>query len=159
MRARRLGRFPASFRTRSPSSCPRSVATWVVLAGREAHRQLGVGPSIQLRRSPRAGTLTAGEPAELGGEQPVGDEPVEVERGHGPGHTHSGGGLVLADGVGPAADESVQGPSLRLGQGGHAGDLFFEVVAGHWSESRRRRRGESGEAGQRAEPTGDVAVR
>ena len=63
--------------------------------------------------------------------QPVGDEPVEVERGNRPGHTHRRGGLVLADGVAPVDDEPVQGPSLRFRQRRHAGDAFLEVVIGH----------------------------
>ena len=54
----------------------------VVLAGREAHRQLALGAPVQLRGPSGARSLTAAEPAELGGEQPVGDEPVEVERGN-----------------------------------------------------------------------------
>ena len=92
---------------------------------------LAFGPPVQLRRPTRPRSLTAGQPAELGGQQPVGHEPVEVERGNRPRNTHRRGGLILADGLAPLHDEPVQGPPLRLGQRGHTGDAFVEVVAGH----------------------------
>ena len=97
------------------------------MAGREAHGQLAVGAPVQLRRSSGAGSLAAGEPAELGGQQPVGNEPVEVERGDGSGHSHRRGGLVLADGRSRPDDEPVQRPALRLRQRGDAGDALLEV--------------------------------
>jgi hypothetical protein len=62
--------------------------------------------------------------------KPVRDHPVEVERGHRPGHAHRRGGLVLGDGAAAADDEPVQGPPLRLGQRRHTGDACLEVV-GH----------------------------
>ena len=156
MRARRLGRFPASSRARSPSRRPRSVATRVrasrdggagaggfvdrggeqpggevVLAGREAHRQLALGSPVQLRRPPGAGPLTAGQPAVLGGQQPVGDEPVEVERGNRPGTPIAAAASSLLTAHRRGDDEAVQGPSLRFRQRRHAGDPLLEIVVGH----------------------------
>ena len=122
----------------SPTGVPVRVASLTAAASSRAARSYWragrlTDSSPSARRysfagRPAPGPLTAGEPAELGGQQPVGDEPVEVERGNRPGDTHRRGGLVLADGVAPVDDEPVQGPSLRLGQRRHAGDAFLEVV-------------------------------
>src|SRR5207248_4994731 len=69
----------------------------VVLAGRQAHRYLAFGAPIELRRSARAGALATGQTAELRRQEPVGDEPVEMERGYGAGDAHGSRRLVLAD--------------------------------------------------------------
>jgi hypothetical protein len=103
----------------------------VVLARWEADRQVALGAPVQLRRSSRAWPLTATESTELGGEQPVGDEAIEVERGDGPGHAERGGGLVLAHGRIPRDHELIQGPTLWLGQGRDTGDAVLEIVRSH----------------------------
>ena len=103
----------------------------VVVAGREAHRQLALGAPVQLRRPPGAGSLTAGEPAVLGGQQPVGDEPVEVEGGNRPGTPIAAAASSLLTGRIPRDDEAVQRPPLRFRQRRHPGDALLEVVVGH----------------------------
>ena len=101
------------------------------MAGRDADGQLSFGAPVQLRRTPGAGAATAGQAAVLGGQQPVGDEPVEVEGGNGSGRPHRSGGLVLAHRAIPSDDEPVQGSTLRFCQRRHPGDALVEVVTGH----------------------------
>ncbi len=86
----------------------------VVLARREAHRDFAFRAAVQLRRTSRAGSLAAGEPAELRREQSVGDEPVEVECGDRPRDPDRGGGFVLGDRVATSDHELVEGTSLRF---------------------------------------------
>src|SRR5690606_27566565 len=73
----RLGELPAreGLRHRRGEDVPDQV----VAAGRQRHRDLAVGTAVELAGPAGAGAAALGEPAVLDVEQPLVDEPVEVE--------------------------------------------------------------------------------
>jgi hypothetical protein len=108
------------------------VAGEVVAPVREAHGDLAVGPQVELGGPPGTRPGPAGEPAELGDEQPLVHQPVEMVLRGVPGHLDAVGRLVPAHRLVLGDDEPVEGTTDRVGQGPQAGDAMGErVVGGH----------------------------
>ena len=86
------------------------------------------GAPVQLGRASRAGAPPPGQPPELGVEQALLDQLVQVELGGVAGQPGACRGLVPADRLGLRDDVEVQLPPRRLGERADAADLRGEVV-------------------------------
>ena len=104
------------------------VAEQVVVPLGERNGEVAPGTAVQLRGPTRAGPGTAGEPAELHLEEPVGDHPVEVElRGvhRDPDRLRC---RLPTDGRVAVDDVAVEPATQRIGQGGDPDDVGELVI-------------------------------
>src|SRR5205807_4231245 len=101
----------------------------LVLAWREADRELARRASVELGGPARSGSAAAGWAGVGHFEQAVLDELVEMELGHVAGHARAFGRLVAVDRGRLGDHVAVQGAPDWLAQRGDAGDLRVEVGA------------------------------
>ena len=89
------------------------------------------GPPVQLGGSPGPWPLPAGEPLELGVQQPLFDQFVQVEFRRVPRHGDAFGRPVPADRFGLGGHEQIQLTADRVGQGGQTCHPIGEILGIH----------------------------
>lgn len=100
----------------------------VVVPLGQRDRELAGGAPVQLRRTARAGAAASGRAPELGLDQPLVGQLVQVELRRVSGHVGTRGGLVPAHRLGLRYDVEIQRPPGRLGQRADAAYLGAEAV-------------------------------
>jgi hypothetical protein len=101
----------------------------LVIALREADRQLSSSTPVELRGPTRPRSPSTRRPRVVDGEKAVVNQPIEVELGDVMGNPYAGGGLFSIHRSLLGDHEAVEGAPDRVAESGDAGHLSIEPVA------------------------------